>query len=81
MTLERTSTSTPTGCVIVTVVTNEGGGALDVTDQAQQGGLACNSKVGCLHGNSRLWKLESYSATTGSYRIAIGSHRLFPLRD
>ena len=40
------------GCVIITTVTNEGGGALDVTDQAQQGGLACNSKVGCLMGTA-----------------------------
>ena len=40
------------GCVIVTVVTNQGGGALDVTAQAQQGGLACNSKVGCLKGTA-----------------------------
>jgi len=38
------------GCVIVTAVTNNGGGAVAVTGQAQSGGIACNSKVGCLSG-------------------------------
>ena len=38
------------GCVIVTAVTNDGGGALDVTAQRSQGGIACTSKVGCLKG-------------------------------
>jgi Flp pilus assembly protein TadG len=40
------------GCVIITAVTNDGGGALDVTAQAQTGGIACNSKVGCVIGTA-----------------------------
>ena len=38
------------GCVIVTAVTNNGGGAVAVTGQAQSGGITCTSKVGCLNG-------------------------------
>jgi Flp pilus assembly protein TadG len=40
------------GCVVVTTVTNMGGGSLQVTDQASGGGISCNglSKIGCLSG-------------------------------
>jgi len=38
------------GCVMVTQVTNEGSGSLQVTEQASGGGIACTSKVGCLSG-------------------------------
>lgn len=39
------------GCVIVTAVTNQGGGVYQVTDQATVGtGTSCASKIGCLNG-------------------------------
>jgi hypothetical protein len=39
------------GCVIVTAVTNEGGGAYQITDQAYVGtGPSCASKIGCKYG-------------------------------
>ena len=38
------------GCVIVTQVTNQGGGVYQITDQASQCAIADSSKVGCLKG-------------------------------
>jgi Flp pilus assembly protein TadG len=38
------------GCVIVTAVTNEGGGAYQITAQASQCAITASSKVGCLKG-------------------------------
>jgi Flp pilus assembly protein TadG len=38
------------GCVIVTAVTNQGGGVYQITDQASQCAITATSKVGCLKG-------------------------------
>ncbi len=38
------------GCVIVTAVTNQGGGVYQITDQASQCAITASSKVGCLNG-------------------------------
>jgi len=38
------------GCVMITQVTNEGSGSIQVTAQSSGGGIACTSKVGCLSG-------------------------------
>lgn len=38
------------GCVIVTAVTNQGGGVYQITDQASQCAITASSKVGCLKG-------------------------------
>jgi Flp pilus assembly protein TadG len=38
------------GCVIVTAVTNQGGGVYQITDQASQCAISDSSKVGCLKG-------------------------------
>jgi Flp pilus assembly protein TadG len=38
------------GCVIVTQVTNQGGGVYQITDQASQCAISASSKVGCLKG-------------------------------
>jgi Flp pilus assembly protein TadG len=38
------------GCVMVTAITNMGGGTIQVTGQSSGGGISCTSKVGCLKG-------------------------------
>jgi len=38
------------GCVMITQVTNEGSGSIQVVGQASGGGISCSSKVGCLSG-------------------------------
>jgi len=38
------------GCVVITQVTNEGGGSIQVVGQSFGGGISCSSRVGCLQG-------------------------------
>jgi Flp pilus assembly protein TadG len=58
------------GCVIITVITNEGGGStptLTITGQAKNCGITANSKIGCLQGvngcQSSTPTLPTYAST------------------
>ena len=73
------------GCVIITAVTNNGGGAVAVTGQAQSGETGCNttilSKVGCLNGQGSCKSSSCHSARRGTFSTDSGTHGLFHLRD